>query len=73
MPDPTIPVQPHHIEAERIRLEIAQRQTPSQKLLALQGLQQTARMLKRAMVRTEHPEYSEEEVNKIVRDWVLYG
>lgn len=73
MIDPTIPAQPHHLEAERIRLEILHRQTPAQKLRALVGLQQTAIKLKRDMVRSENPDMSEEEIKSVVRDWVLYG
>ncbi len=73
MTDLTIPAQPHHLEAERIRLDILRRQTPAQKLLALKGLQRTAIKLKRDMVRSEHPEMSEEEIKSTVRDWVLYG
>lgn len=73
MLDPIIPTQPHHLEAERISLEIARRQTVAQKLDAIYSLQKTAIELKRSLIKSENPELSEEEVKQKVRDWVLYG
>lgn len=73
MPDPMIPPQPHHLEAERVYVETARRLTPAQQLATLHGLQQTAWALKASLLRTEHPDFSEQQIEKLVRDSFLYG
>jgi len=68
MLDPLIPVQPHHLEAERIYVEIARRLTPAQQLATLHGLQQTAWALKASLLRSEHGELTEEDIQLLVRE-----
>jgi hypothetical protein len=73
MLDPVIPPQPHHLEAERVYVEIARRLTAAQQLATLHSLQQSAWALKASMIRSEHPELSELEIQHRVRDSFLYG
>lgn len=68
MLDPVIPPQPHHLEAERIYVEIARRLTPAQQLATLHGLQQSAWALKESLLRSEHPDLSDREIRILVRD-----
>ncbi|MEO7217033.1 MAG: hypothetical protein ABI026_02470 [Gemmatimonadaceae bacterium] len=68
MIDAVIPPQSRHAEAEEMYIAIARKLTPAQQLATLHGLQQSAWALKASMVRSEHPELSEQEVNRIVRD-----
>lgn len=52
--------------------EIIRRMTPAQKLQAAMRLYWSARSLKAAWFRQEHPEWSEQEVDRAVRDWLLF-
>ena len=47
--------------------------TPAQKMRALQGLQHTARIMLKAGLRMRHPELSEAELDRRVRDATLYA
>ena len=73
MLDPLIPPQPHHLEAERVYLEIARRLTPAQQLATLHGLQQSAWGLKAALLRSERPELSEQAIRELVKNSFLYA
>jgi|GEM_PF-369784 hypothetical protein len=73
MLDPMTPPQPHHLEAERVYVEIARNLTSAQQLATLHNLQQSAWTLKTALLRSEHPELSEEEIQRLVRDSFLYA
>lgn len=68
-----IPPQPHHLEAERVYIEIARKLTPAQQLATLHSLQQSAWGLKTSLLRSEHPELSEREIQRMVRDSFLYA
>ena len=54
------------------QVEIFRRMTPEQKLRAAERLYWSARELKSAWFRQEHPEWSEEQVKKAVRDAFLF-
>ena len=47
--------------------------TPAQKLRSAERLYWTARALKAAWLRQQHPDWSEEEVQRKVREIFLYG
>lgn len=55
-------------EPEDPQVEILRRMTPEQKLRAAERLYWSARELKAAWLRHEHPEWTEEQVEKAVRD-----
>lgn len=59
-------------EAEDPQVEIFRRMTPEQKLRAAERLYWSARELKAAWFRHEHPEWSEQQVKKAVRDVFLF-
>ncbi len=52
--------------------EIIGRMTPAQKLQASMRLYWSARALKAAWFRSEHPEWSEQQIDKAVRDAFLF-
>jgi hypothetical protein len=52
-------------------VEIFRRMTPEQKLRAAERLYWSARELKAAWLRAEHPDWTEEQVAKAVRDAFL--
>lgn len=52
--------------------EILARMTPEQKLQAAMRLYWSARELKAAAFRAEHPEWSEQQIAKAVRDVFLF-
>jgi hypothetical protein len=47
--------------------------TPAQKLRSAEGLYDSARELKAAVLRQDHPNWTEEQVQRAVRDWLLYA
>lgn len=55
-----------------MQTEIFRRMTPEQKLRAAMRLYWSARELKAAWFRAEHPEWSEAQVAKAVRDAFLF-
>lgn len=55
-------MKPHVAEAERIQREIIRKMTPAQKFAIAQGLYDTAWEIKRAALRAQHPDWSEEQV-----------
>ncbi len=57
--------------AEEIR--ILRAMTPEQKLRAVEKLYWTARALKVAWLRSQHPDWSEEEVERKVREIFLHA
>lgn len=54
-------------------LRILRLMTPTQKLKAAELLYHSARRLKAAALRAQHPEWSESDVNRAVREAFLYG
>lgn len=61
------------MEIDSEQLRIVQAMTPAQKLRAAWRLFESARQLKAAAVRAEHPEWSDEQVRLAVRDAFLYA
>ncbi|MGH9795650.1 MAG: hypothetical protein ACRD5G_12840 [Candidatus Acidiferrales bacterium] len=47
--------------------------TAEQKLKAAEGLYDSARELKAAVLRADHPEWTEEQVHRSVRDWLAHA
>ncbi len=60
-------MKPHVAEAERIQREIIRKMTPAQKFAIAQGLYDAAWEIKRAALRTQHPDWTEEQVLARVR------
>ena len=60
-------MKPHVAEAERIQREIIRKMTPAQKFAIAQGLYDTAWEIKRAALRQQHPDWTEEQVLARVR------
>jgi len=60
-------MEPHVAGAERIQREIIRKMTPAQKFAIAQGLYDTAWEIKRAALRQQHPEWTEEQVLARVR------
>lgn len=58
-------------EAEYIR--ILRAMTPEQKLRAAEGLYDSARELKAAVLRQDHPEWTEAQIDGAVRDWLSHA
>jgi hypothetical protein len=58
---------PHIAEADRIQREIIRKMTPTQKLAIAGELYKTAWEIKRAALRQQHPDWSEEQVLTRVR------
>lgn len=54
-------------------LRILREMTPAQKLKAAGLLYHSARRLKAAALRSQHPEWTEDEVKRAVREAFLYG
>jgi hypothetical protein len=73
MVDPMIPPRQHHLDAEKVYIETARRLSAAQQLATLHALQQSALALKTSLLRSEHPDLSEQEVRKLVRDNFLYA
>ncbi|OGR12007.1 MAG: hypothetical protein A2341_03925 [Deltaproteobacteria bacterium RIFOXYB12_FULL_58_9] len=57
----------HEREAERIRQNIFRRMTPAEKVAASDRLYWSARTLKKAGLRTAHPDWSEKQVEAATR------
>ena len=53
---------PHVAEAERIQREIIRKMTPAQKFAIAGELYKTAWEIKRAALRKQHPDWTEEQV-----------
>jgi len=60
-----------HMDAEHLR--ILRAMTPQQKLRTMQRLYDTARELKAAWLRTQHPDWGEAAIQRAVRDAFLYA
>lgn len=60
-------------EAERARIAAYRRMSPAQKWGEFTKIQALARDLKRAGVRSLHPEWSDEQVDEEVRKIFLYA
>ncbi len=58
-------------EAEYIR--ILRAMTPEQKLRAAEGLYDSARALKADVLRADHPDWSEEQIQSAVREWLSHA
>lgn len=58
---------------DQVHIRILQQMTPEQKLKAAERLYWSARELKTAAVRAQHPDWPEAEVEKHVRDCFLYA
>jgi hypothetical protein len=52
---------------------VLQAMTPAQKLRAAERLYYSARQLKAAALRAEHPDWSEEAIHRAVREIFLYA
>ena len=52
---------------------IVQAMSPTQKLRAAERLYHSARQLKTAALRAQHPEWSDEELRRVVREIFLYA
>ncbi len=53
--------------------KIVQAMSPAQKLRAAERLYYSARQLKAAALRTQHPDWTDEAIRKAVRDIFLYA
>jgi len=53
--------------------KILQAMSPAQKLRAAERLYYSARQLKAAALRAEHPDWSDEAIRQAVRDFFLYA
>ena len=51
-------------------LRVLRAMTPAQKLRAAEGLYDSARELKAAVLRADHPDWPEEQIQRAVRDWL---
>ena len=60
-------MKPHIAEAERIQREIIRKMTSAQKFAIARGLYETAWEIKQAALRTQHPDWTEEQVLARVR------
>jgi len=58
---------PHVIEAEHIQREIIRKMTTEQKFAIARGLYDTAWEIKRAALRKQHPDWTEDQVFARVR------
>jgi hypothetical protein len=58
-------------DAEYIR--ILRAMTPEQKLRAAEELYDSARDLKAAVMRQDHPDWNEEQIRRAVRDWLSHA
>jgi hypothetical protein len=58
-------------EAEYIR--ILRAMTPEQKLRAAEGLYDSACALKADVLRADHPDWSEEQIQSAVRQWLSHA
>ena len=61
------------MESDKEHLRILRAMTPEQKLRAAEGLYDSARGLKAAVLRADHPDWTEEQVQRAVREWLLYA
>ncbi len=52
---------------------IVQAMSPTQKLRAAERLYHSARQLKTAALRAQHPEWSDEMIRRVVREFFLYA
>jgi hypothetical protein len=66
-------MKPHEQPAERIRIEIYKQMTPAQKWNEFLKLRKFAWELKRAAVREQHADWSDEEIEAKVRQIFLYA
>ena len=60
-------------EPDAVQLAVLRRMTPGQRWEVARNLYWSARRLKAAFVRSEHPEWSDAEVEDHVRRVFLYG
>ena len=65
--------QPHHLEAERLRLKVVRAMSAGKKLDIATCLYWSARDLKTAAFRSQHPEWSEEQLRVAVYENFLYA
>ncbi len=64
---------PHLAEAEKVRIAAIRRMTPAEKWQVIQNLYWFARDMKSAGVRSQHPEWSEEQVQTEVKRIFLHA
>lgn len=60
-------------EANDVYLRALRAMTPERKLRAVQDLYHTARALKAVGLRMQHPDWTDEQVERALRDIFLYG
>lgn len=63
----------HIIEAERIQAEIYRQMPPARRLEIALDLNRMARAMKTAAIKQRHPDWTDEQVQKAVRDIYLYA
>lgn len=61
------------MDAEKIQIEIYKRMTPQRKLEVAEELYRSARRLKAAWLRKIHPDWTEQQIKKELRDIFLYA
>lgn len=64
---------PHLAEAERVRIEAIRRMTAAQKWQVIQNLYWFSREMKAAGVRSQHPDWSEAQVQAEVKRIFLHA
>lgn len=53
--------------------ELKRKYTPEEKLLLAESLYFSAKALKKAALKSFYPELTDKEIEKKVRDWMMYG
>ncbi|MFA6542373.1 MAG: hypothetical protein WCT99_12315 [Bacteroidota bacterium] len=60
-------------QTDERQIEIYRTMTPQQKYDVMVSLMDSARSLKEGFLRSIHPDRSEENIRRDVREWMLYG
>jgi len=60
-------------KAEQVQRKIFQKMTPDQKLNAALKLYHSARQLKRASLKSDHPDWNDEQIDAKLREIFLYA
>ena len=55
------------------RLRMLRAATPAQKLSGMQRIFDWARQIKESSWRKQHPDWTEEQIQRAVRDFILFG
>lgn len=73
MQPPPIPVPPHVREAEDLQAALIRKMTPGRRLEIARDLYETAWNLKKAGLRAQHPDWSEQQIAAKLRRVFLTG